>query len=135
MTARSMCAHSRAVDDQRNEVHRPGALVALRVAVDVVGDAVGVDQLLADLASVARTRRRPMRRSTAASAPSAGADVRTDRALRPSAPPEAAGSSSPRVLRDGRVEDALAHAGVRRDAIAACAAADPAWTETRGSRA
>ncbi len=42
-----------AVDRERHEVHQPGALLALRIRVDVVGDAVGFDESLPGFRSTA----------------------------------------------------------------------------------
>ena len=90
MTARSICAHSCRVDDQRNRIHRPGALLALRIAADVVGDAVGLDELLAGLPAAAELAEAHARRWRRRACASGGAGSRRAAALRPSGPPRGA---------------------------------------------
>ena len=46
MTAASMVVHSAGFIIERQRIERPGAEVLSRIAVDVVGDAVVVDQPL-----------------------------------------------------------------------------------------
>ena len=139
MTARSMSAHSPRIDRQRDQIHRPGPRVAVRIAVDVVGDAVGLDQPLADFPAPRELRvaHAPERRQRGA--PSGGA-----------AAPDASSSFVPvpvlrrlvAPIRDARVARdcgvCVAHGCGRRglaSATPASSAADRAWSETRDSSA
>ena len=72
-SAASMAVHSAAVDHQRNRIQRPRPDGGLRIAVDVVGDAVFVDQPAAFLPAPRQAGLAPSRRANPPARASAGA--------------------------------------------------------------
>ena len=92
-----------AVHHQRNGVHRPGAFLALRIAVDVVGDAVGLNELLAGLPAAAELIAAPCGRGRRPACASGGAESRNGAALRPNVRRQACSGTACRWNDDGRL--------------------------------
>ena len=124
------------VDGERHQIHRPRPRAALRIAVDVVGDAVGANQLLAELPAPRELVAAPCGAAPRPAASSAAAAGRRDRALRPSARRAAGGSSSPPCATDGsrRCRSRPRSDPGRRGRARRSGAGGRAWTGTRGCR-